>query len=116
MHTKQPIEIPEGLLDAIRSFPVKREVEHCGERMEVPPFDVYATCPRCGQRLKVWSLSAADEIEDVFIAVFDWMNKPGALDNLRLPQRAISQAQNRDGVDGAGERPLGQAAIREMTT
>jgi hypothetical protein len=35
------VELPEELLDAIRSLPLKREVEHCGQRFVVSPFDIY---------------------------------------------------------------------------
>lgn len=74
------IEIPVDLLDAIRSFPVRREVEHCGAQWTVEPFDIYAHCPRCGARIKLRSLSAAPEIEDIFDAVLEWMNQPTAAD------------------------------------
>jgi hypothetical protein len=76
---RSAIEIPPGLLEAIRSFPLKREVEHCGVRLVVPPFDLYAECPQCGTRIKVRAFSATEEIEDVFDAVFEWMNQPMAL-------------------------------------
>jgi hypothetical protein len=76
LKSKPVLEIPPGLLEAIRSFPVQREVEHCSNRMTVSPFDFYAACPRCSQRIKVRSFSAGDEIEDIFDAVFDWMNQP----------------------------------------
>jgi hypothetical protein len=35
-------EVTADLIEAIRSFPVEREVEHCGTRFVVAPFDVYA--------------------------------------------------------------------------
>ena len=41
-------DVSEELLEAIRTFPVHREVEHCGVRMMVPPFDFYADCKQCG--------------------------------------------------------------------
>ena len=71
------VEVSEDLLEAIRSFPVRREVEHCGGRFSVSPFDFYADCPGCGQRIKVRSFTAGGEIEDLFDAVFEWMNQPG---------------------------------------
>src|SRR5437763_1764933 len=70
------IEIPAGLIDAIRSFPAERETEHCGTPLRASPFDFYAQCPRCGVRVKLRSFSGGDEIEDIFDAVFDWMNHP----------------------------------------
>ena len=42
-----------------------------------PPSTV-VTCPHCGARLKVRSVSAIPEIEDVFDAVFEWLNDPKA--------------------------------------
>ncbi len=32
-------EVSEALIEAIRSFPARREVEHCGDRVVVDPFD-----------------------------------------------------------------------------
>jgi hypothetical protein len=81
--------VPEELLDAIRSLPLKREVEHCGQRFVVSPFDIYATCPKCGIQLKTRSFSATTEVEDVFDAVFEWMNQPGAAELVRKRQGVI---------------------------
>jgi hypothetical protein len=72
------LAISEELLEVIRSFPVQRETEHCGVRMVVDPFAFYAECPRCGTRIKLRSFAAVPEIEDVFEAVFEWMNRPDA--------------------------------------
>jgi hypothetical protein len=33
-------EVPEGLLKAIRTYPLEQEEEHCGARMSIPPFDL----------------------------------------------------------------------------
>lgn len=71
-------EIGTELIDAILAFPVRREIEHCGARMAIDPFDFYASCPHCGSRIKVRSFGATPEIEDIFDAVFDWMNQQGA--------------------------------------
>jgi hypothetical protein len=78
LESRSEVEVSSDLLDAIRSFPVEREVEHCGARMTVSPFDFYADCPRCGSRVKLRSFAAAGEIEDVFDAVFEWMSDPNA--------------------------------------
>jgi hypothetical protein len=86
-----PIDIPAGLLDAIRSFPLEREVEHCGIRMTVSPFDFYAECPQCGTRIKVRSLSGTEEIEDVFDAVFEWMNRPMAQEVAKRRLKALEE-------------------------
>jgi hypothetical protein len=91
---RSTIEIPPGLLDAIRSFPLKREVEHCGVRLVVPPSDLYAECPRCGARIKVRAFSAAEEIEDVFDAVFEWMNQPMAPEVAKQRLEALAEENN----------------------
>jgi hypothetical protein len=90
------VEIPPGLVEAIQSFPVQREVEHCGIRMAVAPFDIYTECRQCGSRIKVRSFSAATEIEDVFDAVFEWMNQPMAREAARRRQETLAQ----DSEDG----------------
>src|SRR5438874_2620015 len=68
-----PVPMSSDLLDAIRALPHRREVRHCSASFAVSPFDVYATCPHCDQRIKVRSFAASAEIEDVFDAVFAWM-------------------------------------------
>jgi hypothetical protein len=74
------VDVTEDLLDTIRSFPTAREVEHCGTRFQAPPFDFNADCPQCGARIKLRSFSGVGEVEDVFDAVFEWMNQPGAME------------------------------------
>lgn len=71
-------DVSPELLDAIGSFPVSRDVEHCGTRFAISPFDLYALCPTCGTRIKVRAFGAIPEIEDLFDAFFEWMNRPGA--------------------------------------
>jgi hypothetical protein len=93
-------EISEELLEAIRTFPMQREVEHCGVRMTVAPFDFYADCPQCGARIKGRSFSANGEIEDVFDAVFEWMNRPLAQEAASRRQTAIKHDQE---PESAGE-------------
>ncbi len=68
------VEVTADLIESIRSFPVERDVEHCGTRFVAPPFDLYADCPQCGTRIKVRSFSGMGEVEDVF----EWMNQPTA--------------------------------------
>jgi hypothetical protein len=65
------LEIGTDLTDAMRGFPMHREIEHCGVRVAVDAFDKYATCSQCGSRIKVRSFAAIPEIEDVFDAVFE---------------------------------------------
>jgi hypothetical protein len=89
LKTHPSVDVPSSLIDAIRSFPQEREVEHCGSKFVVSPFDIYATCPRCGTRLKVRSFSAVAEIEDLFDAVFEWLLQPGAKELAKRRQQAI---------------------------
>jgi hypothetical protein len=84
------LDITAELLEAIRSFPARREVEHCGVRIGVDPFEYYAQCPQCGSRFKVRSFSAQSEIEDIFDAVFEWLSHPGAQEVARRRQEAIA--------------------------
>jgi hypothetical protein len=88
-HAHPPVEIPAGLLEAIRAFPYQREAEHCGRRWTVSPFDFYATCPHCGARRKLRSMAAVPELEDVFDAVFEWMNQSGAEELVARRRREI---------------------------
>lgn len=76
VRTHTPVDVSQELVEAIRSFPAVREVEHCNKKFQVSPFELYADCPDCGTRIKVRSLSGAPEIEDVFDAVFEWLNDP----------------------------------------
>ncbi|SRR5579884_1612735 len=84
-------EISQDLLDAVRTLPVRREIEHCGTRFSVSPFDFYAECPGCGSRLKVRSYSGVLELEDVFDAFFEWLNQPGAQEVARRRQEIIAE-------------------------
>ena len=86
------VEISPGLLDAIASFPLHRDVTHCGTTFRVSPFDLYATCPTCAQRVKVRAFAAVPELEDVFDAVFAWMSQPGAAELVRRRQQEIAAA------------------------
>lgn len=81
--------IATDLVEAIRTFPVEREVVHCGQPFHVSPFDFYAECPACRTRIKIRGLSAVQETEDVFDAVFEWLNQPGAEEAMRWRQQEI---------------------------
>lgn len=82
--------VSPDLLKAIAAFPLSREVRHCGAAFRVSPFDLYATCPACGTRLKVRSFSAATGIEDIFDAVMEWRLRPGAEAVVRRRQAEIA--------------------------
>jgi hypothetical protein len=85
------VEIPAALVEAIRSFPPRREVTHCGETFTISPFDIYAECRRCGTRIKVRSFSGMAEIEDIFDAVFEWIDRAKADDLVRNRQAALRE-------------------------
>ncbi len=87
------LEIGSDLIDAIRNFPVRREIEHCGTHIALDPFDFYTTCPHCGTRIKVRSFSALPEIEDIFDAVFEWMNREEARSIADRRQAAIASEE-----------------------
>jgi hypothetical protein len=95
-NSEQAVDVPAGLLEEIRSFPVKREVEHCGHTFCVSPFDFYAECPQCHTRIKVRSFSGVTEIEDVFDAVFEWMARPGAEEIVRRRQQVMKDDEEED--------------------
>ena len=76
--SKMNAHVTSELIETIRSLPVFRETKHCDTPFTVSAFDFYARCPDCGARVKLRSLSALPEIEDVFDAVFEWMNNPAA--------------------------------------
>jgi len=88
------VDIPWALIEAIKSSPVRREIEHCGRTFSVSLFDIYANCPTCGARIKVRSFSGVTEIEEVFDAVFEWMNQPGAEETVQRRRREIAADSN----------------------
>jgi hypothetical protein len=83
------VTVPAELVEAIRTFPRERVMEHCGRRIVVSPFDFYASCPDCGTRIKLRAFSALDEIEDVFDAVFSWMQQPGAAELVKRRHESL---------------------------
>lgn len=84
------VDVSPELLDAIAQLPPTRTVLHCGDSFTVSPFDLYATCPRCGSRVKVRGFAGVPELEDVFDAVFAWMNRPGAAELVERRRREIA--------------------------
>ena len=91
LKTHPAVEISADLLEAIRSFPIQREVEHCSVRFSISPLDIYAECPQCGVRLKVRAYEAAGEIDDIFDAVCEWLNQPGAQQVAQRRQKALKE-------------------------
>jgi hypothetical protein len=92
MQTEQ-LTTPDSLtavVDAIRAFPVEREVTHCEQTFAVSPFAFYGVCPACGVKVKVRSFAAVPELEDVFDAVFEWMNQPGAAKHAEARRQELS--------------------------
>jgi hypothetical protein len=94
------IAVPYELIEAIESFPLSREVEHCGIKFFVSPFEIYAQCPECHIEIKLRSFAAHYEIEDVFDAVFRWMNRPEALEVARPRQQALAEAESEEETEG----------------
>jgi predicted nucleic acid-binding Zn-ribbon protein len=92
------IEIPAGLLEAIESFPTMRDVTHCDRTFAVSSFHFYADCPKCGTRIKLRAFSAGTELEDVFDAVFAWMNQPGAAALANQRRKTIAADEEEQGV------------------
>ena len=86
-------DVPADLIEAIQSFPSRREVEHCGQTFVAGALDMYADCPTCGTRLKLRSYSATTELEDVFDAVLEWMTDPAARQSAESRLRAIEDDQ-----------------------
>jgi ATP-dependent Clp protease ATP-binding subunit ClpA len=86
----------EDLVDAVRSFPLKRQVNHCGKLTEVSPFDFYFECPECGLVTKLRSSSGVSEIEDLFDAFCEWLDQPGALDVVQKRQQDIREDRLHD--------------------
>lgn len=91
MQLANEVDVSPALLDAIAALQVSREVTHCGATFTVSPFDIYATCPACRARLKLRSFGAIPELQDVFDAVFAWMNQPGADEVARKRRDEIAQ-------------------------
>ena len=56
-------------------MPIAREIEHCGSTFEASPFDYYVVCPVCGERMKQRGLGGVETLEDVFDAVFEWIER-----------------------------------------
>lgn len=84
------LPITSDLIDAVKTFPMAREVHHCGQTFHISPFDIYAVCPSCRAQIKVRSFSAAPELEDLFDAIFEWMTQPGAAELARQRQEVIA--------------------------
>ncbi len=87
--TPSRVDIRPELIEALRTFPRERIIDHCGAKIVSSPFDFYATCPHCGARIKLRAFSAGSEIEDVFDAVFEWLNQPGAAELARRRQQTF---------------------------
>jgi len=68
--------VDSEIIEAIKLFPVEKEIEHCGNKFVVQPFEFHAECPTCRIKIRLRSSSAFYEIEDVFDAVFIWMACP----------------------------------------
>ena len=94
MENPDSLQMSSDLIEAIRAFPLCRVIEHCGVRIVVDPFVFYMDCPHCGTRIKIRSFAAVVEIEDIFDAVFEWMNQDGALEVANRRQSALSAGES----------------------
>ena len=81
--------VSHQLIEAILSFPVSREINHCDETFFVNPFDIQVNCPKCEKSIKVRSFSGVTEFEDVFDAVFKWLKNPVAMNYFEERQKEI---------------------------
>ena len=90
------VGIPPQVLDAIARCPTHREVTHCGAGLHVSPFDIYAICPRCGQQIKVRAFSGTTEIEDVFDAVLEWINRPKVAEYVHRRQAILAEERGEE--------------------
>jgi hypothetical protein len=84
------------LVEAISSFPLTKEVEHCSGAFSVDPFEIYADCPTCGAEIKLRSFSASHEIEDVFDAVFLWISRPEAREVAERRQQKLIEVESKE--------------------
>jgi hypothetical protein len=91
LDTHADVRVSQNLIEALRTFPLARTVEHCGQRIEFSPFDFHAICPRCGEKIRVRASSGVAELEDVFDAVFEWMLRPGAHELVERRQETIAE-------------------------
>jgi hypothetical protein len=85
LETVHKVEVTPELVEAVRAFPVRREVRHCGSTFAVGALAIYAVCPTCKEQIKLRAFSAAPELEDVIDAVLEWMSQPEA--------RALAEAR-----------------------
>ncbi len=84
------IDVTPELLEAITQLPITRSVHHCGRTFTASPFDLYAPCPHCGLRVKLRGFAGVPELEDVFDAVFAWMNQPSAAEAAEKRRQQIA--------------------------
>ena len=89
-HSKE-LNLSHQLLQAIAAFPLERDVQcfNCDQLISISPFEFYAECPRCNAKRKVKSMSGVTELEDVFDAVFQWLDQPRALAIMEHRQRVM---------------------------
>ena len=73
-------QLSPELLELIRTLPAVRHFEHCDRVFSASPFDIYAACPQCGKEIKIRSFSDTLEVEDIFDAVFKWIEANGTDD------------------------------------
>ena len=88
--------VDSEIIEAIESFPLTRDLEHCGSKFSVPPFEIYADCPKCDAHIKLRSFTSSYEIEDVFDAIFLWLNRPEALEIAKSRIKKIIEVEGEE--------------------
>ena len=86
--------VSSELLEAIETYPTTREATHCGSAFRVSSLAIYGVCPVCGTKVKLRSFSGQPELEDIFDAVFSWMQQPGALETISERRREIEAVED----------------------
>ena len=91
--THKTIWADAELIEAIGSFPLAKEIDHCGSVFSVNPFEFNATCPTCGAEIKLRSFSALYELEEICDNVF----LPFRILNVRalLPNNSLDRSAGR---------------------
>ena len=88
--------VDSEVIEAIESFFLSREVEHCGSSFSVPPFENYADCPKCNAHIKLCGFTSSYEIEDVFDSVLLWMSRPEAQEIAQARQKKIVELEAKE--------------------
>ncbi|CAN5428319.1 hypothetical protein BH10ACI2_BH10ACI2_16220 [soil metagenome] len=81
--------VTDEIINEVKTSPVSKQLEHCGQKFSSGYLSFYATCPKCETRIKLRSFSANPELEDLFDAFIEWSLKPGAAEMIKERREAI---------------------------